>query len=185
MTVRRYTEAPGVLLCTSTTRPLSPSPGDRIYETDTGYELTYQGATDTWTPPWRLPWGFITSASIVASSVATGGTTTVAGLSITFTSLANRRYRIEMFARNVTQVGAGTTDLLLARGVTVLADLLANQAAGTVPAGAIIATDVPGAGAVTYNFRTGTSGTTAQIIAGANDPAFIFAEDIGPSGAPS
>lgn len=171
----------GLWICTSSTRPSAPFEGLEIYETDTDRRLIYNGVR--FDQPWNTPWGLISGpATITANSTAVGGTSTA--ITLTFTATANRLYKITGFARNTSQTGVGTTDVQVARSTTVLASTLSSSVAGPGAVGTIVALDSPPVGSVTYNVRTSTSATTAQIIAGAATPAFLFVEDIGPNGVP-
>lgn len=110
-------------VCTSTTRPTAPYEGQHIYETDTDIEYVWNGSAwvvnyvsaaspaFTGTPtaptaaagtnttqiatmaskPWNTAWGFVAQTTLATSI---GYITAIQDiLSITFTSVANRRYR--------------------------------------------------------------------------------------------
>ncbi len=87
----------GVMVCTSGSRPATPTPGQAIFETDTGAVSVWYGATVGWAPPWNTGWGVVavaaggsqTGPGIGASTVDINGTT------VTFDTVANRRYRVE------------------------------------------------------------------------------------------
>ena len=109
---------PGI--CTSTTRPTSPYTGFIIYETDTGYLRVWDGSAWDYlsqkqdgstlftatsgsssgesssvnisTKPWNMPWGQI--AQVTATSTDNTITTEETQLTLTFTAVAGRRYRI-------------------------------------------------------------------------------------------
>jgi hypothetical protein len=81
-------------VCTSSTHPSSPSVGDSLFETDTGKFLQYQSATTGWTPPWNSDFGNMGSGSTPTTQ---SGITTIAdltSLTVTFTAIANRRYKV-------------------------------------------------------------------------------------------
>ena len=78
---------PGV--CTSTTRPASPFEGQYIYETDTDKTLFWNGSA--WYPNWNTAWGFVAQATLGTSLSYITATQDV--MSITFSAVANRRYR--------------------------------------------------------------------------------------------
>jgi hypothetical protein len=139
-----------------------------------------------WAGPWNAPWGIMGTPAVITASVANGtGVVTVAGMSVTYTAVANRRVRMTAQVRNVIQAGAGSSELLLANGTSSIADTLAGLAAGSQPIGTITAEDSPAAGSVTYNVRTSTSATTATVFANnTGSPAFSIVEDIGPNGDP-
>jgi hypothetical protein len=98
----------GYSVVTSSTRPGSPSDGDFIYETDTGYVLWYDGAN--WLPPANVAWGlYLEGESITLRSdrqylvtgtitsqpddlVGTGGNTRMQ-LTCTYDSVEQAKYR--------------------------------------------------------------------------------------------
>jgi hypothetical protein len=84
----------GVIVCTSSTRPSAPTAGDLIYETNTKKLLEYQDSTLGWTPPWNLPWGLVGSANLTSNSSSFTTQTDISGLSVTFTSVSGRKYRV-------------------------------------------------------------------------------------------
>jgi hypothetical protein len=90
---------PGV--CTSSTRPASPYEGQVIYETDTDKVLVWNGTA--WYPNWNLPWGIIGYATPLSASFTTSSATPVdvTGMSISFTGIANRRYRVNFNASQI------------------------------------------------------------------------------------
>ena len=80
---------PGV--CTSTTRPSAPYTGQKIYETDTKNELTWDGSA--WSRPWNQPWGqvgYVKKTSV--TSIVTSPPVTV--FSVTFTAVSGRMYKV-------------------------------------------------------------------------------------------
>lgn len=100
----------GVEVCTSTRRPASPNVGEMIYETDTGKNLVYYGATTGWQPPWGQPWGvvghFSTSTTYSRNSNTTAEINTAFRLSVS--TFANRRLLLT-FRANLQNVDAGGT----------------------------------------------------------------------------
>jgi hypothetical protein len=76
-------------VCTSSTRPASPFEGQMIYETDTDRVLVWNGSA--WYPNWNTAWGFVAQATLATSLNYNNGTYDV--LSLTFSTVANRRYR--------------------------------------------------------------------------------------------
>lgn len=54
------------VVCTSSTRPASPSVGMFILETDTYKTLEWNGVA--WEQPWNMPWGLVHHASYTTSS---------------------------------------------------------------------------------------------------------------------
>lgn len=78
----------GTIICTSSTRPAAPFPGQKIYETDTKKELTYDGTS--WTQPWNQPWGVI---GIGTHDTGLQVPANTSFCSVTFTPVLNRYYQ--------------------------------------------------------------------------------------------
>ena len=89
---------PGV--CTSSTRPTSPYEGQAIYETDTDKMLVYNGSA--WYANWNTAWGQVGYVSKTSDTNLTTTTADITGLSITWTAVSGRIYKI---------VNNGTTKL--------------------------------------------------------------------------
>lgn len=52
-------------------------------------------SSELWIKPWSVPWGVIRTASVTAATTSTSTTiVTVGGLTVTFTPVVNRRYKI-------------------------------------------------------------------------------------------
>jgi hypothetical protein len=114
------------------------------------------------------------------------GITTVAdltGLSISFTAVANRRYRV------TGDVGGGftsTSDVFLLY-ITDGSNNVKQKSSNSFISSEVRRTFVsivlvPGAGSVTYKLRgESTFGNACQVSASATAPAFFIVEDIGPS----
>ena len=77
-------------VCTSTTRPTTPYEGQMIYETDTDKVLVWNGSA--WYANWNLPWGFVAETTL-ANTSSNYITAEQDVLSLTFTSIASRKYR--------------------------------------------------------------------------------------------
>lgn len=106
------------IVCTSGTRPSSPGVGQTIYETDTGKELMYYGATTGWKPKWFHKWGSPTIMSVGAAIGTTGTTLTLMSGGPSFTpELAHRKIRITMSA-TYAQTGDGIFDFYIKLGST-------------------------------------------------------------------
>lgn len=187
--------ATGVLskytICTSSTHPGSPSQGDMIYETDTGKTLVYQGATDTWTPPWNTPWGWIAEAT--STSLSTGAISTATDLlSLTFTAIANRRYKYTFSGICKTSQSTGQPIVQIMDGSNVVhgsPDEIVTPdptLAGSTFLGVSYETGIA-AGSTTRKMRFTAIGVggTATFTASADIPFRITVEDVGPNGNPS
>lgn len=161
-------------------------------------EYFYVGATDGWRPAWNSGWGVVGSVSSSALSQAVVSTTAidVTGLSVTFTAVANRLYRVTAFLPLVQQSGTlGTTKVQLtdASNNVLTTPFDENLAAsGTGSRGGAMGTYLAGgisAGSYTVKLRALTSAGTATLTttAAAGDPGIglLLVEDIGPNGAPA
>lgn len=175
-------------VCTSTTRPSSPTNGMMIYETDTYNTLVYYSSASVWRLPWNMPWGYINS-----SKVTTAITSNAADLTtVVFTAVANRRYRVtgQVYAVSST-VSNDIYYLTLADNAvanfaqqTNTCDQANNGAPGDTIIGLITETS---AGSKTYYLKGGRVAGSGNISfnAAATAPIMLLVEDIGPSGAPA
>lgn len=180
-----------VTICTSSTRPGSPSIGDRIFETDTGHELTYQSVATGWTPPWNTAWGELVykeqTTNVVISTLAT-----VTNMDTgTFSVVANRVLRIETSEVNITPSAAGLAKVYITDGtpsvIRTVVDV--DTSAGKRFSGGGDDRVVTTAGSLQYKIRAETSSGTLTFGAAARpaDPGPIWMRvvDEGPSGAPA
>ena len=97
--VNTYWMDQAVMRVTSGTRPTAAAQGGAlllgmaIFETDTYKLLQYTTATTLWVPPWNLPWGYIGQVQLAADTGSIAATADVTGLTVTWTTVQNRRYR--------------------------------------------------------------------------------------------
>lgn len=130
-----------------------------------------------------LPTGTISGgyAAITADSSVTSGTTllNIAGLSITWTAVANRRYRISIHGSLNLTVPSDVFQATIRDGGGVMRQRQEITSAWDQ----IVLTEivVPGAGSITRRLSLQReSGTgVAAVAANATYPAFILVEDIG------
>lgn len=94
---------PGV--CTSTTRPTVPYEGQLIYETDTDRVLAFNGSA--WNPPSSVAWGKVAYASSTTDQTGISSITDVTGMSVTFTGVANRQYKVTLYLPQLYGTTAG------------------------------------------------------------------------------
>ena len=187
--VNTYLAKQSVIVCTSTTRPSSPPEGMTIYETDTDKLLTYTTATTGWQPPWNMPWGYIGAVSLAANSPAVSAIADVAGLSLTWTAVANRRYVVRFDSDIVVNNSGNQMGVYLTNGAGTgfrrsLFTSPAASAYGTVGMAALLSG--LGSGSQTAKIRIEcTGGGTALTVASPTFPSVLIVEDIGPSGAPA
>lgn len=139
--------------------------------------------------------GRITNATTVAPTASTLGTigyvavtanqtgistvTDLTSLTLTFTAVAGRRYKISGKGLVQQQTLAGTAAVTIWTGATQL-----GGAGGTLIATGVLTCEpvaivVPGAGSITYKLRLATTAGTVDLVASSTDPAFILIEDIG------
>jgi len=172
---------PGV--CTSTTRPASPYEGQAIYETDTDKVLYWSGSA--WYPNWNLPWGQIAYATKTSNQGSITTTADVAGLSVTFTAVENRRYAISTEGMMLSTVAGDNFNWIIADGsnniLTLKSFHLYSVSLGVFTGAKIVHS--PAAGSFTYKIRAQRNGGTGSgtVIAASTYPAFILVEDIGPA----
>lgn len=132
-----------------------------------------------------LPKGVVGYAERTSNQTGITSTSNVdlTGLSVTFTALADRRYKI------TASVGGGyssTTEAFLVAITTgsntvLQRSILPNSQAEWWRAD-MCTVEVPGAGEVTYKVRGSTVfGGSVQVSASANAPSYILVEDIGPA----
>lgn len=128
-----------------------------------------------------IPRGSMGYASKVSSQ--TGVTTAgadVTSLSVTFTAVAGRSYRVSAMQRVTQQTSAGIVTMRLHDGAgTQLAAWQQTLQAAEVATSIILACFSPGAGSTTYKLNLITSAGTVDANASSTAPGFILVEDIG------
>jgi hypothetical protein len=123
---------------------------------------------------------------VMAYSERTTGftaTTTIAdvGVSVTFTAVASRYYRLSFFGIGQKETTAGTTTLALTTsGNTQIQAAVGYNLAGTqLPLGGFVLVN-PGAGSFTYKLRASSSVNTSTIQGASTNPIVLVVEDVGP-----
>lgn len=173
------------IVCTSGTRPGTPTEGQAIYETDTDEFLIYHGTQ--WRRPWSQPWGVLFYAERV---VGDSSTITFDVTSLTtgaFTPIANRLYKMTCHIPFLKTTTTGEPIAYIRTGAG--ADL-AYATAGSLASTAKETLSIPGkvvtttAVSVTYKVVVDPGGGL-QLNVSANLPAFFLIEDIGPNGSPA
>jgi hypothetical protein len=180
-----YLMKQAVIVCTSATRPASPLEGQQIYETDTDRMLTYTTATTTWRQPWNMPWGYITKST--SNSTTTGITTEVDVLTVTWTAVANRRYKISLLMHLMQMTNIATPMVAITdNSLTHIQEW--QQYAGPAERFVVHAfVEVsPSSGSVTYRGRVATSNDTINLNGQTTTRLhYMLVEDMGPAGAPA
>jgi hypothetical protein len=172
-----------------------PGQYSAINSNDAAEGLYHRTSAGTWRPPWNLPWGLVPSGApaIIASQGGMGtGITDILGLSVTWSAVANRAYRVTFTARLDSNHGAAQVAGLLLRdaanNTTGLAQvtLAANATVGdsATATGVWVGTRTAGTQVLKLSAQF-TAGAGNAVLASANEGAFLIVEDIGPSGAPS
>lgn len=172
-----------ITVCTSSTRPGSPSEGKAIWETDTDKLLVYNGVR--WDPPWNLPWGVQAHALLSGSANNAGGLLTGSAV---VASPGNRKYKVTAQVGIYVGTDTGQGVLQIVRNGTPIAKTVVKSnstIAFDVHVASFLIQDTPGAGSMTYQVHYTAIGATAR---GVDSPgvctSFIMAEDIGPNGVP-
>lgn len=137
---------------------------------------------------WNNAWGTVGYAQVTAAQSGITTQADLTGLSLTWTAIANRRYKIRFYGEIN---GSVAGDLLIAyitdganvaqqRHIITVPALVAGTGYSTITMELV---QTPSAGSVTRKARLErNSGTgTASLNAGSALPAFILVEDIGPA----
>lgn len=180
------------IVCTSATRPANPFVGMNIYEADTFRHLVYQSATTGWTQPWNMPWGFVAAPALANTNTsnATPSHIDIPGMSIAWTAIAGRRYRVRAQGHVVTSTPNtyGSFALTNAAGLQMApwgrSDTLIINAGSQWPwfVESII---TPAAGAQTAKVMlASTVGGTITVWNNVGY-SYITVEDVGPAANPS
>jgi len=159
-----------------------------ISSNDANEGLLTRSSAGQWRLPWNMPWGRVGSALVGATmtSGTSGSMSDLSGLSVTFTAIANRYYKVSMMISNLNSSVAQTINIIFANGSSAQLANCANAylAAGTSTgvSGFMLAT--PSAGSFTIKAMAAASSATAATT-GSSWTNWLIVEDIGPAGAPS
>lgn len=179
-----------VTICTDTTRPGSPFQYQRIYETNTGKDLMYYGATTGWKQLWYDNWGTPLAYQTGASIASVGTTPTLVATGPVYTpDGANRKLKVTLHGTYTGTVGGDffqSEIRLTSTGGTLLsAQRLTSTSAGCQLPFSMeyIYTTTTGAAITPCWIVTRLSGTgTCGSLAGV--PLYWTVEDVGPSSTP-
>lgn len=150
----------------------------------------YCGATDGWQMPWYSKWGVVGEAdNSGADQGSITATSLVTGCSVTWTAVANRRYRITVFAL-VKNTAAGN-----GMQINTVDGSSAVKRLAQVHSGAVSSSDLIAYSYVEKGISAGSQTRKLQAVAGAGTMTVvgvtaggacsILVEDDGPNGAPS
>ena len=133
---------------------------------------------------WNSSWGEVGYAEITADQSGFGVLADVVGLSVTFTAVASRKYKVTAFMRVIKEVSAGSILIQIADGANVgiqhdVVSLQPGEGDSCTPVKRV----VPGAGSVTYKVRASNAGTagTTMVRGSSTAPGIILVEDVGPA----
>jgi len=171
---------PGV--CTSSTRPASPYDGQVIYETDTDKVLAYDGAN--WYAPSNTAWGVVSRASKTADQNLNTGLADITGLSVTWTAVSSRLYKISFYSiARTSAAGNIYINAVITDSSNVIRQQVRNGATTTDMRfslnGFVYESGL--SGSQTRKVRADCNSGTAVLEAGATYPALLIVEDIGPA----
>jgi hypothetical protein len=122
----------GYVICTSATRPSSPTVGQNIYETDTGKHLVYYGATTQWQPPWNQAWGVVAWFSNTTQGLSFNTTPTViSGLTGSVTTVNNRNYELTFQCRFLNTVQWAVNNWVIRRNSSSVLNGIQQNASNT------------------------------------------------------
>lgn len=171
----------------------SPTDGQDVYlasgDVNEGPWI-YNGSA--WRKPWNMPWGPV--APVAQATAAQATITTVAdltSLSITFTAVANRRYKVTVKSIVQCTVSGASAILTLCDASNTILNTMyftAPAANGIGDASFTHDTTTPSAaGSYTFKLRLALNSGTGSVssFAAATAPAQLTVEDIGPNGAPA
>lgn len=131
--------------------------------------------------PWNLPWGLVVSGDFTNGSSVSSYFTTTNMPTVTFTAIANRRYKVTWFEPEIVANGYNYLELRQTNATGTLFarawfDVSGEGTAATITAGPLTFT----AGSVTLVTVLNTSGN-GFCTRGASEIARLMVEDIGPA----
>jgi hypothetical protein len=159
----------------------SPTEGMASFLRDVDAFEIYAGTS--WKKPWNMPWGYITQAETTGD--ITGITTIADVLTVNFTAVANRRYRITGDAQCTQRGGDGTSTLFLRNAANTILQQRGFYAAGnglSFPLHYDKVLSSLAAGATTLKMSLNTGTNSVDLQGGSGRPAVLLVEDIGPNG---
>lgn len=168
--------------------PATPTVGDTAFQADIAADLTYQGPTNGWTAAWNMPWGTVGEGTATAAQNGITASVDITGLTVTFTAVAHRKYRISATVPNYlhTSAGSGTDTLIIADGtntsITSSVQLLGASTTDNIQAVSPVQT--PAAGSITWKARFNSS-SGANLTFSATSVGVLTVDDVGPAGLPS
>jgi len=99
--------------------PVNPYIGQSIFDSTTGKVLYYYGPTIGWQQQWGTPWGAIVDVQTSSTDAVPTAEGDLTGLIVTWTTLQNRKYLVQMNARYSSSPESIGTYLFLTDGGNV------------------------------------------------------------------
>jgi hypothetical protein len=159
-----------------------------ISSNDANEGLLTRSSANQWRLPWNMPWGRVGSAVVSATMTTgtSGSMSDLSGLSVTFTAIANRYYKMSMTISNLNSSVAQTINIIFANGSSAQLANCANayMAAGTSAGVSGFFLTTLSAGSFTIKAMAAAGSATAATT-GSGWTNWLIVEDIGPAGAPS
>lgn len=161
---------------------LSAATGDLATQQDTGALLQQVGSTDTWKPPWNMPWGvqgFVTPSNFPTTSTSL---VDVTSMTVTFTAVTNRLYEVTVQAGNVTSTAASDIGEL---AIVDTGTLVIGRALASTTSQDNVHLTWPkayAAGSVTVKAQARRVSGTGTVTFGG---LVLVVRDVGPNGNPS
>lgn len=168
------------VICNSANRPTGSQryPGLEIYETDTFTKWRWDGSAWVGVPMGRIAYASKTTQQTGITSVAD-----ITGLSVTFTAVAGRRYRVKLQALVFSSISNDIVQIQIRDGsgtVLNLSQVLAASSTFGLSAACEYVTNGWTGSTTVKAAALRNSGTgTVTFDAGATYPAFLLVEDIG------
>jgi hypothetical protein len=182
------TAAGGTIICRSDTRPTTPNRGTVIYETDTGKNLVYYGATTGWQPPWNLPWGIMGRVDMSASQNFTT-LADITQLNLSVAAKANRRWRIHARIYVFSSIGGDFAQAYItdASNITLVLGTARSDTNAYAMHIDLVRDVATSLSTINYKVRaTRIAGTgTFTCYYDTNQVGYLMFEDIGPSASSS
>jgi hypothetical protein len=161
-----------------------------ISSNDVSEGLLTRSSANQWRLPWNMPWGRVGSGSFsTATSSGVSGSLADVGPTVSFTAIANRRYKVSV---SICRIGAPatvstiTTVLVNGSGVPLQYLSFNSVAANAVfPVSSVGEFTGIAAGAYTFKVQGTIDGASAATYQSGTYGSSMIVEDIGPGGAPS
>lgn len=141
-----------------------------------------------WLGPWNAAWASVTE-TVYTSTQDLTTLADITGMTVTFTAVANRLYRLTIVgtANNVTAAGGMTLQIvtgLSGAGTVIANDQLVCSVVGQFPCIARAPLQTPTAGSVSFHARAAAGAGAFRTNGSASNPWTFSVDDMGPAGDP-